>query len=76
MAIGRVQLEKLPGALQARRNFVALVASAEPERRGHDQASQPSGDDQAPIEQSERLLIGQRRAHGGRGFAGALAPAR
>ena len=27
MAIGRVQLEKLPGALQARRNFVALVAS-------------------------------------------------
>jgi perosamine synthetase len=27
MAIGRVQLEKLPGALQARRNFVSLVAS-------------------------------------------------
>jgi dTDP-4-amino-4,6-dideoxygalactose transaminase len=27
MAIGRVQLEKLPRALQARRNFVALVAN-------------------------------------------------
>jgi dTDP-4-amino-4,6-dideoxygalactose transaminase len=26
MAIGRVQLEKLPGALRARRNFVSLVA--------------------------------------------------
>jgi dTDP-4-amino-4,6-dideoxygalactose transaminase len=34
MAIGRVQLEKLPGALRARRNFAALVASGLKEVKG------------------------------------------
>jgi perosamine synthetase len=34
MAIGRVQLEKLPGALQARRNFVALVANGVKDVKG------------------------------------------
>ena len=36
---------------------VAPVASAEPECRGHDQGRKRRGDDQAPVEQSERLWV-------------------
>ncbi len=54
---------------------VALVARVEPEGGRHDHGRQRRGNEEAPIEQSERFGAGQRGAHDACDFAGALASA-
>ena len=54
---------------------VALVARVEPEGGRHDHGRQRRGNEEAPIEQSERFRAGQRGAHDACDFAGALASA-